>query len=112
MRPGGRYVTAGSAEELKDALTRTVATSFTVYYQGSVVANGSLGSNESIVLPAGDYKVVLDSSPPREVNISLAPRDRLTVTLEKQGDYVTHAEQREVVEHQSCDADPVSLVNN
>ncbi|MGB5690118.1 MAG: VWA domain-containing protein [Woeseiaceae bacterium] len=109
---GGRYVTAGSAEELKDALTRTVATSFTVYYQGSVVANGSLGSNESIVLPAGDYKVVLDSSPPREVNVSLAPRDRLTVTLEKQGDYVTHAEQREVVEHQSCDADPVSLVNN
>jgi hypothetical protein len=109
---GGRYVTAGSAEELKDALTMTVATSFTVYYQGSVVANGSLGSNEQIVLPAGDYKVVLDSSPPREVDVTLAPRDQLTVTLEKMGDYVTHAERREVVEHQSCDAEPVSVVNN
>jgi Mg-chelatase subunit ChlD len=105
---GGRYVTAGSAEELKEALTMTVATSFTVYYQGSVVANGSLGSNEPIVLPAGDYKVVLDSSPPREVDVTLAPRDQLTVTLEKMGDYVSHAEQREVVEHQSCDAEIVA----
>jgi phosphate uptake regulator len=55
---------------------------------------------------------VLDSSPPREVDVTLAPRDQLTVTLEKMGDYVTHAERREVVEHQSCDAEPVSVVNN
>ena len=109
---GGRFVTAGSAEELKDALAMTVATAFTVYYQGSVVANGSLGSNEPIVLPAGDYKVVLESSPPREVDVTLAPRDRLTLTMEKQGDYVSPVENREVVEHQPCDGDPVSLATN
>jgi len=108
---GGRYVTAGSAEELKHALAMTVATAYTVYYQGSVVANGSLGSNEPIVLTEGDYRMVLDSSPPREVEFTLAPRDQLTLTLEKNGDYVSHAEQREVVEHLSCDAEPVSVAS-
>jgi hypothetical protein len=109
---GGHYVTAGSAEELKDALAMTVATVFRVYQDDTVVASGSLGSSKPLILPEGDYRVVLDSKPPREVDITLAPRDRLKVTLEKQGDYVSHAEHREVVEHQSCDADPVSLVNN
>jgi Mg-chelatase subunit ChlD len=109
---GGRFVTAGSAEELKDALAMTVATAFTVYQDNTVVATGSLGSSDPLILPEGNYRVTLDSMPPREVNITLAPRDRLTVTLEKNGDYVTHAEHREVVEHQSCDGDPISLVNN
>ena len=109
---GGRYVTAGSAEELKDALAMTVATAFTVYRDDTVIDSGSLGSSKPMILPEGDYRVVLHSSPPREVDITLAPRDRLTLTLEKMGDYVSHAEHREAVEHQSCDADPVSLATN
>lgn len=100
---GGRYVIAGSAEELKEALAQTVATSFSVF-EGSVeVANGSLGSDKPLFLPEGDYRVELDSSPPQKVQISLAPRDQLTLTLEKNGDSVSHFERRDRIQHTSCE---------
>jgi hypothetical protein len=100
---GGRYVTAGSAEALKEALAQTVATSFSVF-QGSIeVANGSLGSDETLFLPEGDYRVELDSSPPKRVQISLAPRDQLTLMLEKQGDVVSYFERRSRLPHTSCE---------
>jgi len=100
---GGRYVTAGSAEALKAALTQTVATTFSVYKGGTEVANSSLGSGETLFLPEGDYRVVLDSSPPQEMPISLAPRDQLTLTLEKQGSVVRHVQHRSRIEHTSCE---------
>jgi len=100
---GGRYVTAGSAEELKVALAETVATSFSVFKGSTEVATGSLGSDKSLYLPEGDYRVVLDSSPPQDVQVSLAPRDRVTVTLEKEGDFVSHFERRDQIEYRSCE---------
>jgi len=100
---GGRYVTAGSAEELKEALAQTVATSFSVFKGGTKVANGSLGSDEPLFLPEGDYRVELDSSPPQNVQIRLAPGDQLTLTLEKKGDFVSHFERRDVMPHRSCE---------
>ena len=100
---GGRYVNAGSAEELKEALAQTVATSFSVFKGSTEVANGSLGSNKPLFLPEGDYRVELDSSPPQSVQISLAPRDQLTLTLEKKGDFVSHFERRDSIQHKSCD---------
>jgi len=100
---GGRYVTAGSAEALKEALTQTVATSFSVFKGSTEVANGSLGSGEPLFLPEGDYRVELDSSPPQNVQISLAPRDRMTLTLEKKGDQVSHFERRSRLPHMSCE---------
>jgi Mg-chelatase subunit ChlD len=100
---GGRYVTAGSAEELKAALVQTVATSFSVFKGSTEVANGSLGSDKSIFLPEGDYRVVLNSSPPQNVDFSLAPRDQLTLTLQKEGDLVSHFEHRGRMEHRSCE---------
>ena len=105
---GGRYVTAGSAEELKEALAQTVATSFSVFKGSSEVANGSLGSHEALFLPAGDYRIEFDSSPPQNVQISLTPGDQLTLTLEKQGDFVSHFERRDRIEHRSCE-DVVAL---
>ena len=99
---GGRYVTAGSAEELKEALVQTVATSFSVFKGSTEVANGSLGSDEPLFLPAGDYRVELDSSPPQKISITLAPRDQLTLTLEKQWDVVSHFESRSILPHTSC----------
>jgi Mg-chelatase subunit ChlD len=74
---GGHYVTAGSAEELKEALMQTVATSFSVFKGSIEVASGSLGSDERLFLPEGEYRVELDSSPPKSVEIRLAPRDQL-----------------------------------
>jgi hypothetical protein len=106
---GGRYVTAGSAEELKDALAQTVATSFSVFKGSTEVANGSLGSNDPLFLPEGEYRVELDSSPPHDVQISLAPRDRMTLTLEKEGDKVSHFERRSRLPHTSCEDAIVSM---
>ena len=45
---GGRYITAGSAEELKEALASTVGTSFRVFKGSTEIANGSLGSEEPL----------------------------------------------------------------
>jgi len=100
---GGRYVTAGSAEELKAALVQTVATSFSVFKGNIEVANGSLGSDELLYLPEGEYRVELDSSPPQNVQISLAPSDQLTLTLEKKAGFVSHFERRDRIEHRSCE---------
>jgi len=101
---GGRYVTAGSAEELKVALAQTVATAFSVYKGSIMVANSSLGSDETLFLPEGNYRVELDSSPPQIVQVSLAPGDRVSLTLEKEGDYVSHFERRIPMQHKSCEA--------
>jgi Mg-chelatase subunit ChlD len=64
---GGRYVTAGSAEELKEALALTVGTPFQVFKGHLEVASGTLGSDEPVFLPGGEYRVALDSSPRQEV---------------------------------------------
>jgi Mg-chelatase subunit ChlD len=100
---GGRYVTAGSAEELKEALARTVATSFSVYKGNVEVASGALGSDKTMFLPEGEYRVELHSSPPEVVPINLTPRDHIALTLEKVGDKVYHVADRGQIEHRACD---------
>jgi Mg-chelatase subunit ChlD len=100
---GGRYVTAGSAEELKAALAETVATPFSVYRGNVEVASGSLGSAGVMLLPEGDYRVKLHSSPPVEADVRLAPRDSVTLTLEKKGGVVSPFEQRGELPHTTCD---------
>jgi len=105
---GGRYVTASSAEELKAALAQTVATSFSVYRGNMEVAGGSLGSAGVMLLPEGEYRVQLHTSPPVEAYVSLAPRDQLTLTLEKRGGQVTPVEQRGRLPHTTCD-DPAQF---
>lgn len=99
---GGRYVTAGSAEGLKAALVQTVAVPFSVFKGNIEVANGSLGSDQPLYLPGGDYRVQLDSVPRQEVQVSLSPRDQVTLTLEKEGDTVSHFERRDLLPYRSC----------
>jgi Mg-chelatase subunit ChlD len=100
---GGHYVTARSAEELKEALVQTVATSFSIFKGDTEIADGSLGANERFYLPEGDYRVVLHSSPPQVMPVSLSPRDQLTLTLQKQSGVVSHFESRDNMEHKSCE---------
>ena len=100
---GGRYVTAGSAEELKEALAQTVATSYSVYRGDIEVGSGSLGSEQTMYLPEGDYRVELHSSPPEIVPLSLAPRDRVALTLEKIRGKVYHVADVGQIEHRSCE---------
>ena len=99
---GGRYVTAGSAEELKAALAETVATSFSVYRGNTEVASGSLGSAGVMLLPEGDYRVQLHSSPPIETIVNLAPRDSVTLMLEKRSGAISPFEQRDELPHTAC----------
>ena len=101
---GGRYVTAGSAQELKDALVQTVATSYSIFKGSAEVATGSLGSVEPVYLPEGDYRLVLHSSPPQAVEVSLAPSERVNVTLQKTQGFVSHVERRDTIEYRSCEA--------
>ena len=101
---GGRYVTARDADELKAALAATVATSFSVYQGRTEVASGSLGSADIMLLPEGDYRVQLHSSPPVEAEVSLAPRESVTLTLQKNGGVVSPLEQRDELPHTTCDA--------
>lgn len=100
---GGNYVTAGSAEELHFALAQTVATPYSVFKGAVEVANGSLGRDETMYLPEGDYRVVLHSSPPQEAEVRLAPRDRVTVTMEKRDGFISQFEQRDSIEYRACD---------
>ena len=99
---GGRYVTAGSAEELKAALEETVATSFSVYNGDIEVAGGSLGSADVMLLPEGNYRVVLNSTPAVETMVRLAPRDGVTLVLEKRGGQISPFEQREELPYTAC----------
>ncbi|MCZ6861814.1 MAG: VWA domain-containing protein [Alphaproteobacteria bacterium] len=100
---GGRYVTAGSAAELQEALVQTVATSYSVYKGSIKVASSSLASNKPLYLPEGDYRVELHGSSPQSVRVSLAPRDRVTLTLQKERDFVSHFERRDRIEYRSCE---------
>jgi Mg-chelatase subunit ChlD len=100
---GGRYVTAGTAAELKEALVETVATSFSVYKGNTEIATGSLGADETMYLPEGEYRVEVHSSPPQIVPVKLDPGNRLALTLEKIGGRVHHVADRGQIEHRSCD---------
>jgi len=103
---GGRYVTARSAEELLAALADTVATSFSVYRGDVEVASGSLGSADVMLLPEGDYRVKLHSSPAVETQVRLDPRDSVTLTMEKRDGAVSQYQRRAELPHTSCE-DPV-----
>lgn len=79
---GGRFLSARSARELRDALAGTVGTAFRVQREGSEVAAGVLGGDEPVRLEAGDYTVELEGFPPLRTPVTLASGERLTLTIE------------------------------
>ena len=99
---GGRFFLAGSSMELKKALADTVGTTYRVYDDMRMVATGVLGGREPVMLPEGDYVVELESSPPRELQVSLVPGERLRLTLEKEAGDVAQRRQREDVGYMPC----------
>ena len=82
---------------------QTVATPFSVFKGSIEVASGSLASNKTLYLPEGNYRVQLHGSSPQTVPVSLSPRERVTLTLQKEGGFVSHFEQRGRIEYRSCE---------
>jgi Mg-chelatase subunit ChlD len=107
---GGRFLTAASAMELKDALAGTVGTAFRIYRGETLVATGALGAREPILLPPGNYRVRLDSSPPYDAEISLADKEGLTLMVERDHGVVSHTEQRRLVGYVPCTGTPETVV--
>ena len=99
---GGRFVTAGSAEELRDALSATVGTAFRVMRGGQPVAQGSLGAEELLHLPPGDYEVAFESAPPLRVPVTMTSEEKLVVTLERSDGRVSHSDVRWPAEYTAC----------
>lgn len=79
---GGLYLDASNKEELRRALSLSAPFSYTVYDQaGNPISTGRLGE-EGPRLPAGTYRVVIDTVPPivlEDVVVSEAETTMITV---------------------------------
>lgn len=101
---GGRFLTAGTAEELREALRLTVGTSYRVSRGGATVAEGTLGTQERFRLPADEYTVAFDSTPPQVVPLTLRSEESVTLAIVRSGDAVSHGEERTPAEYYDCEA--------
>jgi Mg-chelatase subunit ChlD len=98
----GRFFMAGSSAELKAALAGTVGTAYRIFDGPRVVASGILGSDEPILLPEGEYLLQLESSPPRELPLTLLQGEKLSLSLEKYNQQFMNRQQREAVGYTPC----------
>jgi Mg-chelatase subunit ChlD len=101
---GGRFLTARSAEELREALVVTVGTAFRVFRGETLVAKGALGDDHAMLLPEGDYRVWLDSAPPHEASVTLAREEGLTLVLQREEGAVSRLVQRGPTDYAPCEA--------
>lgn len=81
---GGLYFDAESREQLRNALRLSVQIHYSVYdQQGEEVFVGLLGK-PGPQLPAGTYRVVIDTLPPLELpSVSVRPQQVTTVTVQR-----------------------------
>jgi hypothetical protein len=100
---GGKFLTARSAEELREALSVSVGTAFRVKRGGLTVAEGALGAKAPILLPEGDYVVQIDSAPPRVLPVELMAEESLTMVLEHSGKTLSRADRRRPADHRVCE---------
>ncbi len=96
---GGRFLTARTGEELREALAIAVGTPFRLLRDAEVVGEGALGSDEPLRIPEGHYQLRLKSKPPRALEIDLVAEEGLVVSFEREGGVLSH---REPVEYASC----------
>ncbi len=105
---GGRFVTARSAAELRDALTATVGTAWTVRKGDEVLGQGSLGSDDVVHLREGDYTVAFASEPPFEVTVHLTSEEHTNLLLTRNTDGVAASTRHSEAEYRSCEAADVA----
>jgi len=100
---GGRFLTARNAEELREAIGAAVGTTFRVSRAGTTVASGTLGADEVVRLPAGEYVVELDSTPSQRVPLTLISEENVTLTLARDGDAFHYRASRVPAAYSRCD---------
>jgi hypothetical protein len=101
---GGRFLTARSAGELRDALAGTLGTRFRVHRDGSEVATGTLGADAPLRLDAGDYTVHVDGALPFSTPLTLVSGKRLTLTIEIEDGHVQPAARSTPTAYSACGA--------
>ena len=104
---GGRFLAARSAQELREALTATVGTSFRVVRHDVTVAEGALGGGDPIRIPAGDYEVRIDSAPPVQLPVTVVSEEQVRLQLKRERGRVFHRLRRQPAEYVACDEPPV-----
>ena len=104
---GGKYLTARSPEELRRALSASVGTAFQIMQGDRLVADGSLGAEDVMLLPAGDYEVRVASEPPYSAPVQLVSEERLTLVLERNRGSVLHSGERGPASYQACQDTPL-----
>ena len=87
----------------------TVGTSFSVSHGGAIVRAGTLGSDDIVRLPAGDYLISLDSNPPTQALVALESEVRHTVVFSASLEGASHTSWRDSAEYSACDEALVAL---
>jgi Mg-chelatase subunit ChlD len=108
---GGRFLTARSAGELRDALSTMVGTTWRVWRGDTPVAESALGSPAPIRLPAGDYLVRLESAPPQELPVTLADEEQLKLVFRRDARELSYSEERAGAEYAACEAPTMTLAD-
>jgi Mg-chelatase subunit ChlD len=99
---GGKFITAGSGDELRRALAETAGSPYSVWHGTTEVGRGTLGGESVIRLPAGDYLVRLESDPPREFPFHIDAEQSLSLVLVRQGEQFTSRDLREALAWGEC----------
>jgi hypothetical protein len=98
---GGRFLTARSAAELRDALVATVGTPYSVWSNGAMVAESALGGRP-LMLPPSEYVVRLKSTPPRSLPVHLSREEAATLVLRREGQAVSYEVRRAPADYTPC----------
>jgi hypothetical protein len=108
---GGRFLTARSAGELRDALSIMVGTTYRVWRDDEPVAESALGSQAPIQLPAGHYLVRLESAPPQELPVTLADEEQLKLVFRRDDRELSYSEERGGAEYAACEVSTLTLAD-
>jgi hypothetical protein len=87
----------------------TVGTPFSVSWRGITAGAGTLGSDDVLLLPAGEYLVTLDSDPPRQAPVVLESEVRHTLVFDGDATHAGHKAWREGAEYSACDEQVAAL---
>ena len=99
---GGRFLTAQSAAELRDALIATVGTPYSVWSDGAMVAESALGGGP-LLLPPADYVVQLASTPARTLPVHVSREETATLVLSREGRAVSYEVRRAPADYTPCE---------